>query len=696
MNKKTIVTILLLTITITVTFTTLLPPVNAANVEITSVEPSTHHGKVGEEIHITGTINTTGGLYLIWFGNDNVINGTASQERVDISFPIPLLPTKNYTITLQDDTTENNATTWFQIDTGFFVEPKIPIGPELLREGESVVLNVTVTGGQLNTVFYANITVRLPSPLSTNFSAVVGLTNTTNTGYGNATLVYPNETMFTGSSTNYTGSYHVYFNLTQSLAENEFFIGLTNSSQYHREDFVEIRAIGYQENETATISITYPNTTLHSESVNASSEGIINMTWPVPLDAPIGDYNITINSTTTRKAVSDTQVFSVPGYPIEVYTRNLVGDVVSDILVEALDKATNTKFENTSDSNGLASFHLEKGDHTLTAFWKNVTVAEMPVTIWITYTYNLPCRLTNMKVTVMDKNGILMPFINLNISFQYVTTKEGRIENESKTGKTDIFGVFFLNSTLSNVNYTIDASRNGIVFNVNNNTVENLPPDPWYNVTIICPAKTLTLKITEHHGNPLPNALVEMIEQMGGLSYSSITDDSGMATVECTIGNYTVRVYADNVLLNETFVQVFNDTQREIYCQLYNLTVSIKVVDYFGQPIPNAKVTWQGNGLQDSGTTGSGGIVTFSNIIGGDLQVTVCLPGQSQPCIVTTSYVDNSTTIGIKIEKYVMLVGFLVETSQLTTAIIIAVTVIFLLSLEVSRRKRLKPQKSES
>jgi hypothetical protein len=139
---------------------------------------------------------------------------------------------------------------------------------------------------------------------------------------------------------------------------------------------------------------------------------------------------------------------------------------------------------------------------------------------------------------------------------------------------------------------------------------------------------------------------------------------------------------------------LFNDTYREIYCQLYNLTVSVKVVDYFGQPISNAKVTWQLEGLQDSGLTKSDGLVAFNNIIGGDLQVTVYLPGQSQPFMVTTSFVDNSKTIEMKLDKYVILAGFLVETSYLTTAIIIAVTVILALSIEVYRRKRSKPQKS--
>jgi hypothetical protein len=298
-----------------------------------------------------------------------------------------------------------------------------------------------------------------------------------------------------------------------------------------------------------------------------------------------------------------------------------------------------------------------------------------------------------MKITVKDKDENLIPFVPLNINYKYITTNESKEENETITGQTDISGLFFINSTLSHVNYTIDASRYGIVFNKNNNTI-HLPAKEWFNVTIMCPSKTLTLNITENHRNPLPNARVELIEQMGGISYNETTNDAGTVVVNCTFGKYEVKVYTGNIFLEEAFVELFNDTYREVYCQLYNLTVSVKVVDYFGQPISNANVTWQLDGLQNSALTKSDGLVTFSNMIGGDLQVTVYLPEQSQPFIVTTSFVDGSKPIEIKLDKYVILAGFLVETSHLTTAIIIAVTVILALSIEVYRRKRFKPQKS--
>ena len=692
---------------ITFTFTTLLPHVRATNgVEITSITPTTHNGKVGDTVQIIGTINKTDGEYRIWFGSYNVTptEPRATGNLVNATFQIPHVPNENYTITLQDIDKNINATALFYVETAYYIKAVTPSSPQQLQENDTVNILVNVTGGKPNIVYYANVSVMIPSPLRTNYSAIVELTNTTDTGDGFANIDYPNQTLFqpSGSHTNYTGLYRIYFNKTQNLAEDSFFVGITDKSEYHREEVVQIKAVGYQLNQTANITIAFPSTNKNdSWSVTASPQGMINITWNggVPSNASIGVYNITITITSGKpKKIRDSQLFSVPGYPIQVYTRNLAGDAVPQILVEAFDEAANTTYSNTTDGDGLARFQLEKGNHTFEAFWnEEVKVAEMPPeTITGNATYYLECELTNMKITVKDKDENLIPFVSLNISYTYITTKESNTENGSTSGQTDLSGVFLINSTLTHINYTINASRYEIVFNKNNNTIQDLPAEKWFNVTILCPAKTLTLNVTENHRNPLPNAHVELIEEMGGISYNETTNDAGIVVINCTFGKYEVKVDINNIFLNKTSVEMFNDTYSEIYCKLYNLTVSVKVVDYFGQPISNAKVTWQLDGLQDSALTKSDGLATFSNIIGGDLQVTVYLPERSQPFMVTTSFVDSSKTIEIKLDKYVVLAGFLVETSYLTTAIIIVATVLLVLLIEIYRRKRFKPQKSSS
>ena len=687
----------------TFTFAAFLLRVKAAEgVEITSITPTTHIGKVGDTVRIIGTLNTTDGEYRIWLGTYNVTPAEpmAIENEVNATFQIPHVPSANYTITLQDVDKNINATTWLLVETAYYIEAITPSPPLQLQENDTLEIWVNVTGGEPNVVYYANVSIMIPSPLLYNYSTVKELTNTTDMGDWFVSITYPNQTLFqpSGSLTNYTGLYRIYFN--ETLAEDSFFVSITDKSEYHREEVVQIKVAGYQANQTANITITFPNANKNNSwLVNATQQGVItgsNATWNVPWNASIGVYNITITVISgTSKGILDSQLFSIPGYPIQVFTRNLAGDAVSQILVEAFDEAANTTYSNTTDENGLTRLQLEKGNHTFEAFWKEVKVGRMEnITIAGNYTYDLQCELANMKITVKDKDENLIPFISLKITYTYTTTKEPTTKNESISGQTNLGGVFVINSTLTHINYTINAFRYGIVFNKNNNTIQDLPAEAWFNVTIACPAKALALNVTENHRNPLPNAHVELIEEMGGVSYNVTTNDAGIAVVNCTFGKYKVKVYINNIFLNETSIEIFNDTYSEVYCKLYNLTIKVKVVDYFGQPIPDAKVTWQLYDLEDSALTESDGLATFSNVIGGDLQVAVYLPGQSQPFRVTTLFAGSSKTIEIKLDKYVMLVGFLVETSYLTTTIIIVATVLLVLLIEVYRKKRTKPEKS--
>jgi hypothetical protein len=58
--------------------------------------------------------------------------------------------------------------------------------------------------------------------------------------------------------------------------------------------------------------------------------------------------------------------------------------------------------------------------------------------------------------------------------------------------------------------------------------------------------------------------------------------------------------------------------------------------------------------------------------------------------------VVEPTAIQVKMDKYVLLGPFLIETSTLTTVIIILAAIFLFLTLEVYRRRRSKRNKSES
>jgi len=668
--------------------------------EIVLVSPQ-EEGVVGQAVNVQGTIQTQNGAYEIWFGNKLVASNNSEGYYVNANFTIPQLSGGAYTIILRDVNRRVNATYPFNVLESYTIQALGPSPPAQLQEGRNVVLNVTFTGVQLGTAYYANVTVELPAPLSTSYSRVVELSVSSEAAVATAQVTYPDAAFQPeGSLTNYTGSYQVYLNKTQDLAVAQFFVGFTDSSQYHRDQSVAIRAIGYQPHENGSISIRYPETgvSVHSETVTASSEGIINSSWTVPSNALIGDYNITITPESTAKIVPDSQLFAVPGYPVKIRTLNLAGELVPQIVVEALDQATNSKYNGTSGADGIATLNLEKGNHTLTGFWNDVQVGKINVTVTGENAFDLTCELTNLKITVQNKNGNLIPFVNLDITYQYVTTRESSSKTGHASGQTDLLGTFTFKSILPGISYTINASIYGVVFNTGNNTVAGLPVQSISEVMILCPGRILTLTVLDYNRVAIPNARIELFELTSGLFHGAVTDTAGTLTLEVTFGKYRLRVYTDNnVLLNETVIEVFSDTQSEIRCTLYNIQVSVTVIDYFEQPIPNVNVMLNGPGIGTrSATTQTDGTTTFSNVIGGTMQIIAYPAGMENSYEAVNLQIEEPTALKIKMAKYILIGSFLIEASLLATFITVLLTIILFVSMEVYRRKRAKPANSES
>ena len=665
-------------------------------VNIILVSPQ-EEGKVGQEVNVQGTIDTTDGEYQIWFGGELVVSNSSEGYYVNVNFTIPELSGGDYVITLRDFSKNVNSTYPFVITVAYEIEAAEPSPPALLQEGSDVILNVKVTGIQSGVANRANVTVELPAPLSTSYSRIIELASSSTGAVATGQVTFPSDTFQPeGSLTTYAGSYHVYFNKTEQLAESQFFLGFTESSEYHRGQSVLIRAIGHQPDENATLSIKYEKTSVivYSETMTASSEGVIDSSWTVPSDALTGDYNITITPDNTAKLVSDSQLFTVPGYPVDIRTLNLAGDIVSPIVVEALDQSTGTLYNATSRSDGIAGLNLEKGNHTLSAFWNDVKVGGMNVTVTGESTIDLTCELTDLKITVQDKNGNLIPFVDLDIAYKYVTTKGGLSKTEKASGNTKLTGTFTLRSVLPGISYTINASLYEVVFNAGNNTVTGLSVQPLSEVTILCPSRTLTLKIIDFNRATIPNARIELVEVTSGLFHGDVTNDAGSVTVEVTFGKYRLRIYKSDILLNGTVIEVFTDKQSEILCSLYNIEVSVTVVDYFGQHIPNINVMLHGPGIGTrSATTQVDGTTTFNNVIGGNMQIIAYPEGMENSYEAMNLQIEEPATVQIKMDKYILIGPFLIESSVLATIVIILVAVIMFVSIEVYRRKRAKSAK---
>lgn len=673
----------------------ILPVMGQIGSQIDTVLPESATGVVGSLVNVLGSIDTTNGQYKLFFGSVLVVTANAVGSSVSSGFFLPEIPAGTYTITLQDVTKNSNATHDFTVNTNYVVQPSLPSAPAQLQEGNSVSLNVTVTGGQASTAYSANITVTLPAPLSTNYSRLITLPTSSSKGSTNTQVTFPDSAFEpSGGITDYAGTYQVYFN--QSVAVAQFTVGFTDLSQYHRGQTAKINGIGYKPNDTATVTVKSVDTgvTLNSTDVTPTSAGVVVAQWLVPSNAAIGAYTVTITARNTAKAVPDVENITVPGNPITIRVTDLSGRPVRDVVVEALDAVTNKTYDATSDASGNATLSLESGKATLTAYWNGLQAGQTSITVTGAGSFDLQCELTDLKITVKDKNGLLIPSVNLDISYSYFTTKDNQSKSGSASGKTDVSGVFSLNSTPPSIGYAINASVYGQVFNGGNSTVDNLPVKAVSEVTIICPYRTLTFNVVDYYGNSIPNARLSMLEVNAGIFYSGTTNDDGSVTVQATFGRYMARVYTSSVLLNETQVDAFSDKQVNVQCFTYNLQVNVKIVDYFGQAIPSANVRLTGaDGKVQSQVAQSDGTAAFSGVIGGNVQITAYLSESDDYYEAANVYVGSPTTVQVQMGRYVELGGIVVQTSLFITLMIVLPTIVAFVVFEVFMRRRGKPKK---
>jgi hypothetical protein len=622
----------------------------------------------------------------------NVTSGNAIGNDVNASFIVPHAPEGNHSVTIIDITTGEKDTVTFEILLSYSFKPLMPESPVQIQEGGSVTISVNVTGGRSNYV-YPKIKVQTPSENLTYEASNNITTNDIGDFYGNFT--YPND-FLNGANTNFTGLYKIIFNVT---FVGYFFIGLTDRSEYHRSDIVNVKAVDYPPNENVTLTIKFGEKIIKTIIHNAIN-GVINVNWTVPPNATIGNYTLSISPVPDSKLkANDTQSFKVPGFETKIFTHNLANETVPNVLVKVYDKSANAKYSATSNKDGLVTLMLERGNHSCEAFFKEVKVREINFTITEEKQMNLTCQLTSLNIKVIDTKNVSIPEASISLIYNYTTNLD---KQEKKTGiefgQTNITGTLHLRSLLPNVPYIINASRYGRMFN--QDMISDLPAQAYFNITIICPTRTLYVNIIDAYGKPIENSMVKTQELMYGPIYGNSTDGNGKAVLRCTFGRYFVKVYVGEMLLNETSIDLFDDQNITIRCILHNLLICIKVVDYFGQPIQNANVTLERDErLINSAVTGGDGITRFTEI-GGTLTIKVYLADQNQPAAVFYSFIsearNESNPIEVRLPKYVILAGFLLETSQFTTVIMIAAAVILILLIEVYRRKHITHEKGSS
>jgi hypothetical protein len=204
---------------------------------------------------------------------------------------------------------------------------------------------------------------------------------------------------------------------------------------------------------------------------------------------------------------------------------------------------------------------------------------------------------------------------------------------------------------------------------------------------IRCPTYTLFVHPLDSKEHPIQNAPVEVIEWSSGrIAGEGKTDEWGSIRLNLTFGSYKVRVYdpEHTVILNETVVDVIQDQfYLALHSKIVNLDLSVRVLDYFGQTIPNAVVKIEREGMDTLDlTTGPDGTASKEGILGGNYRISLYVAGRLSA--VKSLKLDESGELIFRAGDYMTLGGHPLELNQLIagislTIIIVAFTVFTLI-----------------
>jgi len=377
---------------------------------------------------------------------------------------------------------------------------------------------------------------------------------------------------------------------------------------------------------------------------------------------------------------------------VQIRTINLNKEPLADVLVEAYnvtDNIENRTGVGMTNKTGWVEFHVAKDSYySFKAFWKEAHVGSLlkqHITSNVTID-NFNCSLAHLKTVVIDEANVPLPYVNVTLTYSYLTAKN-QTASEKFTFETEENGTIVASNVLTNANYTIEARRHGLLFNRTlvpglNQLLEN----GWAKLTIVCPTYALFVQVLDSEKLPLPGVQVEVYEWGSQvLVRSEATNDRGSISFNGTFGKYKTRVHTYSeelkrrVVLNETVIGLTEDKMSlTIYCKISNIKPSVKVVDYFGQPILNAVIEVERKIDQDwvkvdpPRKTDSFGVTSLPKI-GGDYRISVYV--LEDLCETRTLYLDETRVVVFKTDKYTVVGGSPIRTSQLTTYISLSLLV---------------------
>jgi hypothetical protein len=662
----------------------LLPEVTAtpSPVEIVSIDPVS--GPVGETVRVIGGIDITNGSYQIFFDGKEVKNGNATETEVNTTFTVPLSAKGNHSVTLVDVASGNQSLPVnFNVITSYYVNVK----PTRIQEGLNTTITVGVNDAEANTTLTFTINITDPQPAI--YTATLNV-STNATGSGSNSILYYGD-FSADANTNYVGTYDIsVVGVNEILATGNFTVGLTDRPDYGRTKTevvsVHIRGAGYKPTWVVIVNVTFAGNPVGDFPIQiaANEDGVVTSNWTTPSNATLGIYTVTLTNATGMqvKPVPDVQNFTLTEVVVYCQTQNRYDkEPLAGVSVGAYLGETYVTSGITNET-GWVDLRVSHGYYTFKAFWKTVEVGSLDYNVLENATLPpLECELAHITIMIKNETGFPLPLINVTL----ISNKTGVLQFE-----TNNTGTIRIN-TFTNVSYTIETRRYDNLFNTTQ--IANLTVTRWIKIT--CPTLTLFVNVLDSKGIPLKNVEVAVYEWSSGVAepvQSEITDDLGSAVFYFTFGRYKIWVYSEDhtIVLNKTVVDLTEDQMFfVVHCKIFNMDLSVIVKDYFGHPISNALVEVEREGVSiSSQKTGSNGIASFLNITGGDCQISVSVMGTVSET--RTLYLDETKVVVFKLEKFVVVGGYLLEVTQLIAYISLGIVIVLFALALIYRRLRLR------
>jgi len=268
-----------------------------------------------------------------------------------------------------------------------------PAYPGYAQEGGTMPLGFSVNPA--NVTFYQfRFFVQDPST-AVHQSILVNVTNTQSSIF--VAIQYPSTTL--PGSTNLVNQYTAWVDQIKpvakaNVAQTHFVIILTDSFEYERTQTVGIHAIGYSPFESVNVTVRpqTSSTPVFSQTMLASSGGVIATSWKIPNDALLGSYLVSVTGTITVKNPPDLSGFSVK------------------VAVMTISAVTSLKSMYQRTETMSFSFQATYPDGSLASTGSSLVTLARPdgvnVTLATTYDSTTQSFVANYKTSVTNQTGI--------------------------------------------------------------------------------------------------------------------------------------------------------------------------------------------------------------------------------------------------------------------------------------------------